>query len=532
MYVDWHMLEKTDPFEESKMQASGEWRIVLIDDEPDLREVLSLTLQDAGYQVWAASDGRSGVGLCREKSPQIVLTDIRMPGMNGLEVLEAVKGLNPDTEVVVITAFGDLELATKALRLDASDFVTKPVGDEALELALLRARERYTRRRQLQEYTALLEWRQAATVQELRRSLEYEHNLIESSMDGILGVDADDAVVTYNAAMVRLLGYPKAEVIAKMYLDRFFEPGGLDRFREDLAGPKYGGPDRLFLYETALVDQAGRKVPVQVSALMMTDREDSGELVCFIRDLREIRRLEREMADQARILHQDKMMSLGRLAASVVHEINNPLSGILNYVRLIRRILGQGGPSPQQKEKFAGYIELVESETDRVSRIVSSLLTFSRMSPPAMVEVKVEELVDRSVLLCRHKLELAGIGLEIKAGPGLPAARGDFNQLQQCLINLIFNAVDAMPQGGRLEIASGYDPSRGLVWIRITDNGVGIPPEDLGRIFEPFYTTKSEGYGVGLGLSTVYGIMERHGGTVRVESRLGAGSSFILEWPA
>jgi signal transduction histidine kinase len=136
------------------------------------------------------------------------------------------------------------------------------------------------------------------------------------------------------------------------------------------------------------------------------------------------------------------------------------------------------------------------------------------------------------MLLSQHKLELSGIRLAYDIQPNLPTVEGDFNQLQQCVINLIFNAIDAMPQGGDLALNSHLDGDSGKVIISVRDSGRGIPPENLPHIFEPFYTTKNEGHGVGLGLSTVYGIMERHNGSVNVESQTGGGTTITLELPA
>jgi signal transduction histidine kinase len=136
------------------------------------------------------------------------------------------------------------------------------------------------------------------------------------------------------------------------------------------------------------------------------------------------------------------------------------------------------------------------------------------------------------MLLSQHKLELSNIRLEYDIQPNLPPVEGDFNQLQQCVINLIFNAIDAMPQGGDLTIDSRLDGESGKVIIRVRDSGRGIPPENLPHIFEPFYTTKSESHGVGLGLSTVYGIMERHNGSVHVDSQPGKGATITIELPA
>lgn len=507
------------------------WRIVIIDDEEDIREITSITLEDAGYQVATAQDGEAGLTMCREISPQIVVTDIRMPKMDGIGVLSALKQEMPETEVIVVTAFGEMDVAIQALRLDASDFITKPIGNDALLLALDRARERYTARKRRRDYTELLEKAHAQTLQELIRTVTFQNNLIEGSMDGIVACDDQEQVVIYNKAAAAILGVSKMSALEGMDLDRFFPSGEKTRLREALDGDGCGGPHRLSLYETKLLGKNGETIPVQLSAAALFDENGETGLVLFLRDLRELRRLEREMADQARILHQDKMMSLGRLAASVVHEINNPLSGILNYLRLMARIIGRGPLSPERQKKFAGYLDLVEKETRRCSRIISSLLTFSRKSPPSFGVVDVADVLDRCALLSRHKLDLSNIRLSVETDDNLPQVEGDPNGLQQCVINLVFNAIDAMPEGGDLTLEGRHDSAAGQVIIRVKDTGTGIPESELEAIFEPFHTTKKEGCGVGLGLSTVYGIVQRHRGKIQVETRVGQGSTFIISLP-
>jgi two-component system NtrC family sensor kinase len=187
--------------------------------------------------------------------------------------------------------------------------------------------------------------------------------------------------------------------------------------------------------------------------------------------------------------------------------------------------------SDDRRKKFQRYLDLVENETGRCSQIVSNLLSFSRRSPPSFGNVQIDELLQRCILLSRHKLELSNIRLESDVRPNIPPVEGDFNQLQQCIINLIFNAIDAMPNGGTLDLAGRFDADRDMVIVAVKDSGRGIPHDVLPHVFEPFFTTKNEGYGVGLGLSTVYGIIERHKGNVNVESRPGEGALFRLELP-
>lgn len=513
-----------------------EWQIVVIDDEPDIREVMRMTLADAGYTVHEAADGQAGIDMCERQQPQIVITDIRMPGLDGIEVLTRLKVRMPETEVIVATAFGDMQVAIRALQLDASDFITKPINDTELHLALGRARERFLNRKKVADYTALLESENAKTSRELIKTFRFQKNLIESSMDGIVACDGSGRVVTYNKAMENLLGYTQSDVVRQRRFDDLFPPGEATHIRAHLDSHQWGGRHRLYLYESRLRDRRGLEIPVQISASVLFEGEQKNGLVCYIRDLRTIRELEQEVVDQARLLHQDKMMSLGRLAASVVHEINNPLSGVLNYLRLMLEIIDRGPLAEAYRQKFRHYLNLVETETDRCSKIVGNLLSFSRKSPAVSEPVNMAEAIERCVVLSQHKLTLSNINLEKDVPADLPPVRGDFSQLQQCLINLIFNAIDAMPEGGRLALEARLEAhienAKREVRIIVADSGVGIAPIDIDHIFDPFFTTKKAGHGVGLGLSTVYGIIERHNGAISVTSKPDKGTRFVIDLPA
>ena len=511
--------------------SEEDWKVLFIDDEEGIRKVISLTLADAGYKVLTAIDGESGIELCRKESPQIVITDIRMPGMDGIDVLKSIKKAYSDKEVIVVSGFGEMEHAIRALQLDASDFITKPINDNALFVALERAKERYTIRKELQDYTTLIEERWMDTAEELAKTFNFQKNLIDSSIDGIMACDRDGKILTFNKSMEKMLGYSKDEVVGRMYLNQFLLPGQIEKFRQELHSEEYGGEDRLSFTEKALIAKTGVKIPSQLSATVLFEKGYEIGTVCIFRDLREMRKLEQQFTDQARLLQQDKLISLGRLAASVVHEINNPLTGILNYVRLMIKIIGRGALTPEHIEKFKGYLTLVESETSRSSKIVSNLLEFSRKSELKFSEIDINDLLKKCLLLSQHKLDLQNIRVKTGLDQAIPKIWGDFNQIQQCIINLIFNATDAMTEGGTLTIESSFHSKKGLIEIKVGDTGCGIAEEEIPNIFDPFYTTKKEGKGVGLGLSTVYGIIERHKGTIGVESDVGKGSLFTIKLP-
>ncbi len=220
---------------------------------------------------------------------------------------------------------------------------------------------------------------------------------------------------------------------------------------------------------------------------------------------------------QRQVLHMEKMASLGKLSATVAHELNNPLSGILTYARLVERELGRGELGPEERRELAEYLRLMEIECGRCGDIVKNLLLFARRPDGAeMAPVDVNEVVDRSLKLIRHHLEISNVRLRKEPLAGDPVVHAAVGELEQALVALFVNAVEAMSapgfEDGELAVSLAGDERR--VRIDISDTGAGIQPEVLPHIFEPFFSTKHKESGVGLGLAVVYGIVERHGGTI------------------
>jgi two-component system, NtrC family, sensor kinase len=218
----------------------------------------------------------------------------------------------------------------------------------------------------------------------------------------------------------------------------------------------------------------------------------------------------------------------------VVHEINNPISGILNLTLLIKRMLEEDAIGAGETEKFRQYLNLMETETRRVSRIVSNLLAFSRHSRMEVSQFDLHRLIEKTLFLNANLLKLHSIRVEKDFDADLPDFAGSEDQIQQVFMNLISNAVESMEgDGGRrvLHIRTQYLREEDRVILSFRDSGVGISPESLQRLFEPFFTTKTKGKGVGLGLSVAYGIVQMHGGAIQVQSKPGEGSTFTVELP-
>lgn len=234
-----------------------------------------------------------------------------------------------------------------------------------------------------------------------------------------------------------------------------------------------------------------------------------------------------------KLIHKDKMASLGKLSASVVHEINNPIAGILNLILLIKRIIRENPLGIKDFGEFSRYLDLMENETRRTSRIVSYLLAFSRQNKMERKPLKLNNLIEHTLFLNSNLLKINNVKVNSRLDKNLPELVGSEDQLQQVIMNLISNAIESVESKGKgaLTIETKYFPAKERIAAVFKDTGVGIPQENLTRIFEPFFTTKKRGKGVGLGLSLAYGIVQDHGGAIIVDSKVGKGTVFKIELP-
>ena len=294
----------------------------------------------------------------------------------------------------------------------------------------------------------------------------------------------------------------------------------------------------------------GKPSYLEVSVYPIWEKE--GKISKFIditRDITEHKREEEEMTRRLeemveertrelkethnKLLHQDKMASLGKLSASVVHEINNPIAGILNLIMLQKRIIQEEFLEHREISRFSEYLNLMETETRRISQIVSNLLAFSRQSRMEMKSLNLNQLIDKTLLLSANLLKIDGVKVEKRLDPNLPDLVGSEDRLQQVFMNFISNAAEVMETngGGVLKIATEHSLKEGKIFVSFKDTGTGIASENLSKVFEPFFTTKKKGKGVGLGLSVAYGIIQEHGGSIDVKSKLGKGTIFRIEFP-
>jgi signal transduction histidine kinase len=294
-----------------------------------------------------------------------------------------------------------------------------------------------------------------------------------------------------------------------------------------LRSPDFGPIGKLSSTEVSAVTKQGEILPASLSAAIIYD-EEGQEIasVGIFTDLRERIRMQKELEEtHLKLLHSEKMASLGKLAAGVAHEINNPLGGILLYANLLFEDM------PPENPQSANLKKIID-QTLRCKDIVKELLDFGHQAEHNMVMCDINQILEQSISLLSRQSSFHNIQIIEDIDPHLIPIIADPGQLNQVFINLITNAADAMNGTGILTVRTYSLPEEGKVGVEISDTGCGIPPEVLPRIFDPFFTTKDMGKGTGLGLSTVYGIIEEHGGTIDVRSQPNQGSTFILRLPA
>jgi len=382
------------------------------------------------------------------------------------------------------------------------------------------------------------------------RNLEVE-TILNGIQDFIVVITPDRQIVDANEAFLKKMEFTRAEVIGRECHD-VFARGNPPCLSDTSACPlnEVVQNEQPIVRELRRINRKGELRHFEVTFYPIW--EDGRKISKFIeisRDITERKKKEEEttrkleqMVEQrthqlrethGKLIHQNKMASLGKLSASVVHEINNPIAGILNLVMLIKRIASEDGLSSKQCEQFGRYLDLMESETKRISRIVSNLLSFSRQAKMEMKALDLNDLVEKILFLNHNSLKINGIKVVKQLSQNLPQVVGSADQLQQVFMNIISNATEAMEAQpkGRLSITTSFSAVKDTITIVFQDTGVGIPAHNLSQLFEPFFTTKKKGKGVGLGLSVAYGIIQEHGGAIHVTSKEGEETTFTVELP-
>lgn len=367
---------------------------------------------------------------------------------------------------------------------------------------------------------------------EYERLKEFSENIVESINVGVLAAGLDDRVESWNSQIESLTGISRLEAIGKP-LAELFPPELMERFDE---AREHEGVHNIYKFalQPRATEPAKERPPVTGLSLASGGAQTRRESIVNLaiaplvsKDGRKIGRLmiidnitDRDDLER-RLMQADKLSSIGLLAAGVAHEVNTPLAVISTYAQMLTKQISSEDPKSKMLEKIA-------KQTFRASEIVNSLLNFSRTSPTDFADVDLNRIIRETATLVEHQFEKAGVETRLALGDVLPSIRGNAGKLQQVFLNLFINARDAMPAGGSLMIRTWAESD--FVHVEIADKGQGIPQEYLGRIYDPFFTTKGPKKGTGLGLSITYGIVQEHKGVIEVDSTPGEGTRFHLEF--
>ena len=374
------------------------------------------------------------------------------------------------------------------------------------------------------------------------------NTIINGIRDFILIISPEREIIEVNEAFLKHMNYTRSQVIGRKCYDVFKETERKSsNCHDNCTLEKVIREKQHCRQELIRIGPDGKPRYTEVTIYPIWEKK--GKISKFIeisRDITERKADENATRDHLlkmveertrqlketheRLLHQDKMASLGKLSSSVVHEINNPVAGILNLVMLSKRILKEDDIGHDELDLFNQYLELMETETRRISRIVSNLLVFARQSKIEVVKFDINDLIEQTLILNANLLKINKIRVIEDLEKNLPLISGSEDQIKQVVMNLISNAGESMIGKNKrhLTIRTYEKKEEKAVGLEISDTGSGIAKEMISKIFEPFFTTKKKGKGVGLGLSVVYGIIEDHGGKVFVDSTQGKGTRFTI----
>ncbi len=512
-------------------------RLLLIDDEEGIRNILSLSLRRDGYQVLTAEEGGKGIEMFRQNLPLIVLTDIKMPGMDGIEVLKRVKKIDPDTEVIVITGHGDMEVAIQALQLGASDFITKPVGDAILSVALKRAEQKLEIKGRLKAYTHDLESMIKAATEELRRRYEFEDKLIQFSVDGIIATNEKGGIVIFNHGASKIFGYSRVEAVRKMDIENLYPPKITRDIKQGLYGKKYAAGHIFRWSEVNVKNKDGQAVPVRFSAAILYEKEEVIGSVGFIQDLREIKQIQKEL------IQSERLAAVGQTVAGLAHSIKNILNGLKGGVYIVNTAMKKSPDSLANAGVEKGYQEsklktgwdMVKRNINRASDLVLDLLSYSKEREPEYEKYDPNIIVDEVCDLMESKAKESDVKLIRILDKGIGEVYLDPKVIHTCLLNLVSNAIDACifdpdtEKDWQVKVEAHTDKEGGVIY-EVVDNGCGMDKEVQDRIFTEFFSTKGT-RGTGLGLLVTQKIINEHKGIMDVESQPGKGTRFSIRLP-
>lgn len=359
---------------------------------------------------------------------------------------------------------------------------------------------------------------------ELKEAHDFLNKIIQSSPNAIVATDLTGKIIIWNSAAEEILEYRAKDVLFKMNIENIYPEGMARKVMKIVRNPGQGGVGKLNSYPMTYVRHDGEIVEGNLSAAIIFDAKGN-ELayVSIFVDLKERLEMEHRLRQiQEQLLQSEKLAAMGRLTSQVAHEINNPLYGIMNTLELMKTEI-----SPQNKRRK--LLDMSLSETMRLAEMLRKMLSFSKPDQEERKLIDINMILDDILLLNQKQLSENNIRISTSLSEGLHQVNASKNQLRQVFLNMISNAIDAMPDGGTLTATTKEEEDN--ILIEVSDTGVGMNEEHLKKIFDAFFTTKDSVKDVGLGLSVCYGFIKDHDGDIKVKSELGTGTTFTINLP-
>ena len=514
--------------------------ILIVDDDDLIRDQLMKELKRNFFNTYIANNGVSALDIIEQEEIDIMLLDIKLPDMNGLDVLKETKKLKPDCEIVVITGFGTREIAVQSLRRGAIDYIEKPINLDELFAALGRAQEKLIERKELLYSHSLLviddEEDVVVRLQKFLKRKGYEVFVACSGKDGLDIInnykidviitdikmnDMDGIRVLHQAKKlypdiegIMVTGYQGQDLAIKSLragaIDYIVKPINLD----GLLFSVKKALERINLNRNRLYRNRELKISSEIITKMNEELE------------RRIEERSKELSEtQAQLFQTSKLATLGEMSAGLAHEMNQPLGGISLVIKNISKLKDKDALSEEELDKA---IYDIDSSVKRMSKIIKHIRTFARQDDLKFNKVEVNDTLNASMELLGEQLRIHEIKVTMDLKDNLPKVNGDPYQLEQVWINLITNARDAVDEKKlkifemedqsiknyqkEIHITSDFDKNSQRIRIRFFDNGIGMPKDIKAKVFDPFFTTKEVGKAMGLGLAISYGIIDNHGG--------------------
>ncbi len=361
--------------------------------------------------------------------------------------------------------------------------------------------------------------------EKLRRSNAFLRNLILSSVDGVVAADKAGKILMFNDAAAKISGYGVKEALDKLNIRNLYPNQGAWEIMRQLRSEENSGKGKLKSCQVDVLQKDGGTIPISLDAAVVYEGKAEVATIGFFHDMRETLRMKAELErTQLQLLQAEKMASLGKLAAGVAHQLNNPLGGITLFTKLILE-------EYDLDDDIREDLDRILRDAQRCRDTVKELLEFARQTRYNIQPHDINKAITRTLFLLENQSLFQNIEIKKTLTKPLPPVPVDIQQINHLFMNIILNAAQAMKGKGNLKVETGLKSGGERILVEISDTGPGIPEEILSQIFDPFFTTKEEGKGTGLGLSLAYGIVEKHGGTILARSQVGKGTTFSIELP-